>query len=107
MKNNTIKKIKKTIDKNYIKPYNTYMKIEWRSKALKQLQKLPVDDKKQITLAVRTLNKFPNVQNVKALKNHTYGYRLRVGRYRVLFDYENSVKIISIEEVRKRDDNTY
>ena len=83
------------------------MKIEWRNKVLKQLQKLPVNYKKQITLAVRTLNNFPNVQNVKALKNHTYGYRSRIGRYRVRFDYENSVKIISIEEVKKRDANTY
>ena len=48
----------------------------------------------------------PNVQNVKALAHHQYGYRLRVGNYRILFDWDGGVKIVSIEEVRKRDEHT-
>ena len=35
------------------------------------------------------------------------GYRLRVGNYRVLFDAETEVRIIEIQEVKKRDSNTY
>jgi mRNA-degrading endonuclease RelE of RelBE toxin-antitoxin system len=46
-------------------------------------------------------------RNVKALTNHEYGYRLRVGNYRVFFDFDGAVRIISIEEVRKRDERTY
>ena len=49
----------------------------------------------------------PNVQNVKALTRHQFGYRLRVGRYRVLFDWEGTVRIVNIEEVSKRDEHTY
>ena len=49
----------------------------------------------------------PNVQNVKAIAHHQYGYRLRVGNYRILFDWDGGVKIVSIEEVRKRDEHTY
>ena len=49
----------------------------------------------------------PDVQNVKALAHHHYGYRLRVGNYRILFDWDGGVKIVSIEEVRKRDEHTY
>ncbi|MOA38529.1 hypothetical protein D3C78_1602250 [compost metagenome] len=49
----------------------------------------------------------PHVQNIRALVNHHYGYRLRVGNYRILFDWDGSVKIVSIEEVKKRDEHTY
>lgn len=49
----------------------------------------------------------PNVQNIKALSNHRYGYRLRVGNYRVMFDWDGAIKIVNIEEVKKRDEHTY
>lgn len=45
--------------------------------------------------------------NVKVLTNHEYGYCLRVGNYRVFFDFDGAVRIVSIEEVRKRDERTY
>ena len=44
---------------------------------------------------------------MKALKGHKAGYRLRVGRYRVLFDLDEGVRVITIQEVRKRDEQTY
>ena len=84
------------------------MKIKWQPKATKQLIKLK--DKSvinRINNAVLTLINFPEVINVKALLNHDYGYRLRVGDYRVLFDVQETVEIISIEEVKKRDERTY
>ncbi len=47
-------------------------------------------------------------RHVKALVGHDCGYRLRVGRYRVLFDViDSSPTIILIEEVKKRDERTY
>ncbi|MHB8983020.1 type II toxin-antitoxin system RelE family toxin [Thiobacillus sp.] len=47
-------------------------------------------------------------RNVKTLTDHAYGYRLRVGNYRVFFDFMGGdVCIVSIEEVRKRDERTY
>lgn len=49
----------------------------------------------------------PNCTNVKALVNHDYSYRLRVGNYRVFFEFDGDVKIVWIEEVKKRDENTY
>jgi mRNA-degrading endonuclease RelE of RelBE toxin-antitoxin system len=36
-----------------------------------------------------------------------YGYRLRVGNYRILFDWDGGVKIVNIEEVKRRDEHTY
>ena len=40
-------------------------------------------------------------------KNIAMGYRMRVGRYRVLFDHDDFIKIIEIQEVKKRDERTY
>lgn len=46
-------------------------------------------------------------QGVAALTNHQCGYRLRVDRYRVLFDYDGEVGVVEIQEVKKRDEHTY
>jgi len=83
-------------------------KIYWKAKAQKQLLKISsLKDREAIYGAVETLKEFPNCRNVKALTNHKQGYRLRVGRYRVMFDADTEVNIIDIEEVKKRDDQTY
>jgi mRNA-degrading endonuclease RelE of RelBE toxin-antitoxin system len=46
-------------------------------------------------------------RNVKALTGHAHSYRLRVGSYRVFFEYDGSIRIVTIEELRKRDERTY
>lgn len=80
--------------------------IEWTRQALKQLKKIDHTRQKQIVIAVRDLKQWPDCQNVKHLRNRP-GYRLRVGRYRVFFDVADRLKIVTIEEVKKRDDRTY
>lgn len=82
--------------------------INWRPKALRQLRKIEARAGKQIRLAVSTeLVDLSSARNVKSLTSHEYGYRLRVGNYRVFFDYDGEISIVSIEEVRKRDERTY
>lgn len=47
-------------------------------------------------------------RNIKPLSGHVYVYRLQVGNGRVLFDFEGSTaRIVSIEEVRRRDERTH
>ena len=82
-------------------------KISWTSKATKQARKLDRPVRVAIVDAVEQLAAMPDCQNVKALTNHLYGYRLRVGNCRVLFDWDGSIKIVEIQEERKRDDHTY
>lgn len=81
--------------------------VNWSNKAKKQLRR--VDRKEQGTIidAVGELENFPQAANVIALSNHGYGYRLRVGNYRVLFDADTEVRIVEIQQVKKRDENTY
>lgn len=85
------------------------MGILWQPKAGKQL--LKIGDRKlreRIVKAVATLEHFPNCSNIKALRNHHYDYRMRVGDWRIMFDLIDDVPmIISIEEVKKRDEHTY
>ena len=82
--------------------------INWQAKALRQLRKIDAHAGKQIRVAVSTeLLDLSMARNVKALTDHGYGYRLRVGHYRVFFDFDGAVRIVSIEEVRKRDERTY
>ena len=82
--------------------------INWQPKALKQLRKISAQAGKQIRIAVTTeLADLSKARNVKSLTNHEYGYRLRVGSYRVFFEFDGTVRIVTIEEVRKRDERTY
>ena len=67
--------------------------IDWKPKSQRQLRKIA--------------ERAGQLANVKVLTNHAYGYRLRVGRWRVLFDADTSIRIIEIQEVKKRDDRTY
>lgn len=81
--------------------------VKYTSKAARQLRKIQAQDSAVIRQECNALVNMPHCKNVKALTNHQYGYRLRVGKYRVLFDFDSMIKIVSIEEVRKRDDRTY
>ena len=82
--------------------------INWQPKALRQLRKIDAHAGKQIRTAVSSeLVDLASARNVKALTNHEYGYRLRVGNYRVFFEFDGAVCIVSIEEVRQRDERTY
>ena len=81
--------------------------IQWTPRALRQARKLPPADQGHIADAVSILRYWPHVEQVKALQGKP-GYRLRVGRYRVLFTVHAGIPlVVRIEEVKKRDEHTY
>lgn len=83
-------------------------RIEWTTKAARQMRRLAHPVQVDIRDAIQTkLPHFPRCTGVRALVNHAHGYRLRVGKYRVLFDFDGSIKLVRIEEVGKRDEHTY
>lgn len=81
--------------------------INWTSKAFKQLRKLDPQHQIAVRDGVSALAEMPDCQNVKRLTNHEYAYRLRVGNYRVMFNWDDGIKVVEIEEVKKRDERTY
>lgn len=93
----------------YILTYKIIMfKIAWKEKAYKQLCKIRnQQDQESIYIAVEALSNWPNCKNVTALSKHECKYRLRVGRYRVLFNADTTVRIIEIHKVAKRNEQTY
>ncbi len=54
---------------------------------------------------IESLEKFPNLRQIKQLKNHPIAdYRLRVGNYRILFDVNWDDKEIYILKIGHRKD---
>ena len=83
--------------------------IIWHNRARKQMKRIPKNYRETILESVDQLAAFPDCKqlDIAELKSHKYDYRLRVGRYRILFDFAEIVKIAYIQEVKKRDDRTY
>lgn len=79
--------------------------IIYQPKALRQLRR--IREQAKIREAITDLAYMPNCNNIRRLTNHPYTYRLRVGNFRVFFEFDGVARIISIEEVKKRDENTY
>jgi len=89
----------------YISP----MQVLWQPRAMKQLKKV-----RNKALKLRLFEKgeslagFPDCPGIRPLVNHPHSHRLRVGDWRILFDViEGEIDIISIEEVKKRNERTY
>ena len=82
--------------------------IYWQPKALRQLRRIEPRAGARIRDAVGAeLRDLSQARNVKALAHHDFDYRLRVGDYRVLFNFDGAIHIVMIGEVRKRDERTY
>jgi mRNA interferase RelE/StbE len=82
--------------------------IDWRTKAYRQLHKIRSRETREaIYDAAETLRHWPDCRNVKALTGHECSYRMRVGDWRILFDVQDRIRIIMIQEVKKRDERTY
>ncbi len=82
-------------------PYKLLIKRQ----AQKKLQSLSRPDRNRITEKITVLGQNPEDKSldVKPLEGEPY-YRLRVGSWRVIFERDNSLKIISIEKIKPRGD---
>jgi mRNA interferase RelE/StbE len=80
--------------------------IVFEKKAEKQLRSLPAKQAELVFGKIMELETMPNCTNIKALQGKP-GYRRRAGNYRIIFQWEQTVKIVRIEQVRKRNERTY
>ena len=77
--------------------------IEFHNAALRNLANLSKKECSRIIEAIEQLAPDPlHAPNVKRLKEYDVSYRMRVGNFRVLFDRDDSIQIISIVDVRDR-----
>ena len=89
--------------------------ITWRTKAARQLNKIPANYRKIINDTVGTKLVDPySASNVTKLTKHKYDYRLRIGNYRIFYnviDGQDSaqmvVNVVYIEEVKPKSTTSY
>lgn len=80
------------------------MEIIITNHALRQIKKLPRQTALLIMEGMEVLKGWPEVSEVKKLKNRP-DYRLRIGRYRVVFEVSGNT--LHITQVLLRNENTY
>lgn len=84
--------------------------VEWSKTAMKQLLRIDSRYREAIYARISELEEFPDVQlDLKKLQGSKgKEYRVRVGVYRMLFTViDGNPTIIQIEEVMRRQSNTY
>lgn len=74
-----------------------------KKQAKKTLQSVSQPDRTRIAEKIVLLGKNPNNASldIKKLQGEPY-FRLRVGQWRIIFDRDSEVKIISIEKIKPR-----
>jgi len=78
-------------------------KIIYAKSVLKDLRKISKKNLPKIKMGIEELKNFPNISQIKHLKNHPIAdYRLRIGNYRVLFDINWDKKEIYILKIGHR-----
>jgi mRNA interferase RelE/StbE len=65
------------------------LKVSIVKKAQKDINKIDFKQAREILLAIKDLEKYPNVSNIIKLVTYKPIYRKRVGSYRILFDIIN------------------
>ncbi len=70
---------------------STILIVNVLKKAQKDIAKIDKKQIKDILLAIKQLENYPNISNIKKLINHKPIYRKRVGSYRILFDIEYDI----------------
>jgi mRNA interferase RelE/StbE len=75
--------------------------IKFSNSALRDLKSLEKEAKESIKKAILVLAENPFIGDTKKLRLPLEGYRMRKGDYRILFEMEKSIIIISTIKHRK------
>ena len=80
--------------------------IRWSRKAVSYLKRLELATRKRIVEAIETLASDPSNQNldVKPMHRRPGEFRLRVGDYRIIYEPEQQILLISVIAIRPRGD---
>ncbi|GAB6102063.1 type II toxin-antitoxin system RelE/ParE family toxin [Thermococcus atlanticus] len=82
-------------------------KVLISKKALKELQSIPQSERGLIKDRISKLAFFPLAHlDVQKLRGYENVYRLRVGQYRVIFEYLKEDRVVKILKIGKRE-NVY
>ena len=68
----------------------------------RRLRKIPDKHRKQILKRISALRNDPRPQDSKNLQSEKYEFRLDVGEYRLLYDINYKIKIVTIYRLLQR-----
>lgn len=78
--------------------------VIWKPSAIKDLRRLPKTTVRRIVGAVQLLTDEPLPPGARQLTGTEHSYRLRVGDYRVIYEFHGSRLLIEIVRARHRKD---
>ncbi|MEH1805365.1 type II toxin-antitoxin system RelE family toxin [Nostoc sp.] len=73
--------------------------VKFSRGAKKQFQKLPIDVQQRIQTKINDLAIEPRPNGVKKLQGDDNSYRVRVGDYRVVYEVDDHVLIVTVIKV--------
>ncbi|MDK2409582.1 type II toxin-antitoxin system RelE/ParE family toxin [Aphanizomenon sp. PH219] len=76
--------------------------IEFTKGAVKQLKKLPTDIRERIDLRIQELAIEPRPDGVKKLESELSIYRIRIGDYRVIYQIQDDILLVTIVKAKHR-----
>ncbi|MEH2059199.1 MAG: type II toxin-antitoxin system RelE/ParE family toxin [Nostoc sp.] len=76
--------------------------VKFSKGAKKQFRKLPLDVQERIQTKINDLAIEPHPNGVKKLQGDDNSYRIRVGDYRVVYELDDDVLIVTVIKVGHR-----
>jgi mRNA interferase RelE/StbE len=81
-----------------------FYRIDVKKSVFKDINKLNEADVPQVLRAIEALSKNPRSNQSIKLSGSEHSYRLRVGKYRILYQIDDSLKVITVFAVGHRKD---
>jgi len=78
--------------------------IKFKSSSAKEFKNLPSNIQKRMGLVLEKIRENPRMSGVIKLQGDEKLYRIRVGDYRLVFEIDDSQKLIRVTRVRHRQD---
>jgi len=75
--------------------------------ARKELNRLPPESRARILSALREMANDPHAGDIVRLKGTRFGWRRRVGDYRILYDLDLAERLITVQHIARRTTTTY
>jgi len=82
-------------------------RLELATQPRKQLDKLPSEDRTRVIAALKQMGDDPYTEDIQRLKAHRFGWRRRVGSYRIPYDLDPVARLIVIARIERRSTTTY
>jgi len=81
---------------------NSEYELAFSHRAVKQLREIDRQTQERIKKAVQGIRTIPPTGDIKKLKGLTGRYRLRVGKFRVIFLIDTNIRKVYVSEILPR-----